>query len=158
MCATGPVAVQQAVLLLQAGPLTIMLYLSCTPGIDTLCPALESSGDDDRPVYQISYLVMQLLGPTVWEAGNKMREYHERATQAAGSDSESDDLSSQETSNVHRLHASTSQRAPLPEWIITTGKGMLKASSPAACFELCLTLQVCLPAAVIFECWQHSVP
>jgi len=122
--------------LLQAGPLTIMLYLSCTPGIYTLFP----DGDDDRPMYQISYLVMQLLGPTVWQAGNKMRADHEKATQAAGSDTESDDLSSQETSNAHQMHARTSERAPSPEWIIKTGKGMLKASGPAACVELCRTL------------------
>lgn len=77
--------------------------------------------NDDRPVFTVSYLAMELLGATCWTAVNAMRQYQEAT---ACTDSGVDD-SDAECSQPDI----PSTREPSTAWVVETGKGMLKASN-----------------------------
>jgi hypothetical protein len=77
--------------------------------------------NDDRPMFTVSYLAMELLGATCWTAVNTMRQYQE-ATACTDSDVDDSDRESSSQPDI------PSAREPSTPWIVQTGKGMLKAS------------------------------
>lgn len=99
--------------------------------------------NDDRPVFTLSYLAMELLGATCWAAMNAIRQHHE-----ATASTDSDDDDDAEYSSQHDNRPST--REPSTVWIVQTGKGMLKVSThgfgkarqagPVRAFLCCLCL------------------
>jgi hypothetical protein len=70
-------------------------------------------------VIKVSFLAMELLGPTCWETVNAM---HAQQTILEESSDWSDDES--DSQSADRAYV----RAPSTDWIVKTGKGMLKAS------------------------------
>lgn len=84
----------------------------CPAGIHNFAPDF----DDDRPVFKVSFMAMELLGPSCWGAANSMH-LHQDVIEDSEAWSE-DGLDSQPG---HK-----SPRMPSTEWIVQTGKGMLK--------------------------------
>lgn len=72
-------------------------------------------------MFALSYLAMELLGPTVWDAANSMRQMQlkeaaDKAVEVEGSVDPS----------TPRQLSQEPPRAPSSAWVIQTGKGMLK--------------------------------
>jgi hypothetical protein len=91
-------------------------HLLAAPGIQAFAPDCG----DGRPVIKVSFLAMELLGPTCWETVNAMRA--QQATLEEGSSDWSEDDSDSKTADRAPV------RAPSTDWIVKTGNGMLKAS------------------------------
>lgn len=68
---------------------------------------------------KVSFLAMELLGPTCWETVNAMRT--QQTILEESSDWSEDEIDSQSADRA-------SVRVPSTDWIVKTGKGMLKAS------------------------------
>lgn len=105
-------------------------------GIHTFSPDLS----DDRPLFMVSYLAMELLGPTCWEAVNAMHAQQDAivGSSAGWSDDELD----------------MPLRMPSTEWIVKTGQGMLKVRPLAFQWQHCRSgfcmLCVCVAGSPAF--------
>lgn len=64
---------------------------------------------------------MQMLGPNVWHTVNTMRHAHDILSSDADSDIDCDD---DDCSQSHPR--SSSSTVPSVDWVVKTGKGMLK--------------------------------
>lgn len=92
--------------------LTLRRALCCCAlpaGIHTFSPDLSY----DRPLFMVSYLAMELLGPTCWEAANAMYAQHNAIVGSSEGWTDDEELD-------------MPLRAPSTEWIVKTGQGMLK--------------------------------
>jgi hypothetical protein len=69
---------------------------------------------DDRPQFMVSFLAMELLGPTCWEAANVMHAQQDAIVGGSAGWIDDDE----------ELHMPA--RLPTTEWIVRTGQGMLK--------------------------------
>lgn len=122
-----------------------MILLFCA-GIQHFAPDL----DDDRPSSMISFMAMELLGPSIWDAANHMR-MHQQVIEDSEAWSD-DELDSQPA------HESLCE--PSTAWIVQTGKGMLQVRSACAAIKpaakLLLHVLTCL---VHIACaYAHSLP
>lgn len=113
-------------------------HLLATPGIQAFAP----DRSDGRPVIKVSFLAMELLGPTCWQTVNTMRAQQDILEE------DSSDWSEEESDSQSADRAPV--RVPSTDWIVKTGKGMLKASQSALrAYPECAGLtQSCCPATV----------